>query len=527
MPLKTKLGKCGIYMRLSRDDEKSGESASIENQRIILQSFVKEGCGDLVDEYVDDGWSGTSFDRPAVKRMLDDAQSGRIDTIVVKDLSRFGRNYVQVGQYVDYIFPAYGVRFIALNDNVDTADRGSAAMDMMPIMNVFNEWHAANTSKKIRAVLQASQRSGRYTNWNYPYGYKAGNDENRTAVIDETAAAIVRRIFDLRMQGNSYRAIAKALTDDGIPNPATYYTKIDGSKAEKTCSPYWAPKTVMAILSNPTYTGATVQHKTTSVSYKNHKTVLIPESERIIKEHAHEAIISTEIWEKVQTVNKSSAKGRADKKNEVRPLSGLLVCADCGKKLKFKSAADKSGSYMCRTYIDAGKKYCSSHAVSERLIESTILQDIQSMLSETVIDEQKAKERYIRIMSKRAEQNRYSDERQLKADQNRIAELDKLIQSAFEDKVLKGLPESVFSGLCEKYQAEKEGLQKNIRMLEKRLAEESSDGGAEEYVEKLKRYARCETLTRELCLQLIEFITVGEKEADGGRKIEIYYKFSP
>ena len=181
------LSRTALYLRLSRDDEKAG-------QRIILRKFAEENGGTIVDEYIDDGWSGTDFERPGVKRLLDDAKDGKIDTIVVKDLSRFGRNYIQVGQYIDYIFPAYGIRFIALADNVDTADRTSAGMDMMPIMNVFNEWHAANTSKKIRAVLEAKWQAGRYTNWAYPYGYKAGTDENRTAVIDEEAAKTVRRI---------------------------------------------------------------------------------------------------------------------------------------------------------------------------------------------------------------------------------------------------------------------------------------------------------------------------------------------
>ena len=268
-------------MRLSRDDEKAGESTSIEHQRIILQKYVAQQGGTIVDEYIDDGWSGTNFDRPAVKKMLEDAQTGKIDTIVVKDLSRFGRNYIQVGQYIDYIFPAYGIRFIAINDNVDTADRSSTAMDMMPIMNVFNEWHAANTSKKIRAVIEANQRAGKYTSSVYPYGYKAGTDENRTAVIDEEAAEVVKRIFNLRIEGNSARTIAKILTDEGVANPATHFTRLDGKKADKQISPYWCAKTVCWILNNQTYLGNTVQHKTTSVSYKNHKIISIPESERI------------------------------------------------------------------------------------------------------------------------------------------------------------------------------------------------------------------------------------------------------
>lgn len=518
--------KTGIYMRLSRDDEKVGESMSIEHQRIILLKYVQEHGGAVIGEYVDDGWSGTNFDRPAVKRLLKDAQAGAIDTIVVKDLSRFGRNYIQVGQYIDYIFPAYGIRFIAINDNVDTADRCSTAMDMMPIMNVFNEWHAANTSKKIRAVLEASQRSGKYTNWNYPYGYRAGNDENRTAVIDKTAATVVRRIYDLRLQGNSVRAIAKILTDEGIPNPATYFTKLNGQKSQKHCSSYWVPKTVMWILTNPTYLGTTVQHRTTSVSYKNHKVVNIPENEQIVKQNAHKAIISRDIWDRVQTIN-SSARGRADKGNNVHALSGLLVCPDCGKKLKFKSTAKGKGYFVCRTYADLGKKYCSSHGITETALEQVILLDIRSMLNYATVEESKVKEKFIRERAKHGGQERRSDEIQLKALKNRLIGLDKLIRSAFEEKVLGNLPEGVCIDLLKKYQAEKTNTQSSVSEIEKRLARTDGSGeGAEEYVQRLKRCFECGSLTREMCLQLIDFITVGEKNTQGGRDIQIYYKFS-
>lgn len=523
--------KTGIYMRLSRDDEKAGESTSIEHQRIILQKYVAERGGAVVDEYIDDGWSGTNFDRPAVKRMLEDAQTGKIDTIVVKDLSRFGRNYIQVGQYIDYIFPAYGIRFIAINDNVDTFDRSSAAMDMMPIMNVFNEWHAANTSKKIRAVLKASQTSGKYTSSIYPYGYKAGTDENRTAVIDEEAATVVRRIFGWRAEGNSSRTIARKLTDEGIPNPATYFTKLDGGKWNRPCKPYWWPSTVVDILSNPVYKGSTVQHKTTSVSYKNHKKITVSESERIVKENAHPAIISRELWDKVQTINKSVSRGKTDKSNKVHALSGLLICADCGRKLKIRTSntADKNPdiskcSFACRTYTDLGKKYCSSHVISEREIEDIVLRDIRSMLSGVKIDEQKARGNFIAGRARSNMQNAYSGERQLKACKSRLDELDKLIRTAFEDRVLKNMPESVCATLLDKYQKERAAVEEEIFKVEKRLAE-ASDGekDADGYIKKLKSYAACESLTRELCLQLINFITVGEKNGDGGREVHIYY----
>ena len=527
MSKQIQLNRTGLYYRLSRDDEKAGESLSIENQRMILRKFADENGGTVVDEYIDDGWSGTDFERPGVKRLLDDAKDGKIDTIVVKDLSRFGRNYIQVGQYIDYIFPAYGIRFIALSDNVDTADRTSAGMDMMPIMNVFNEWHAANTSKKIRAVLEAKWQAGRYTNWAYPYGYKAGTDENRTAVVDEEAAKIVRRVYDMRLQGNSVRTIARKLTDEGIPNPTANYTRLDGKKSDRQGSPYWSPKTISDILKDKTYIGTLTQHRTTRFSYKNHKVLNVPECEQIVKENAHEAIICRDVWDKVQAINDRNAQGRADKANRVHPLSGLLVCADCGKKLKGKSAgSNKTYMYSCRTYVDLGKKYCTSHSITERQIESIVLQDIRSMLGEVVIDEKKAQEHFLHEKTRCGEQNRLSDEKQLRTLKARLSELDKLIQSAFEEKVLGNLPESMCKNLFEKYQAEKESIQRQVRVLEERLAEVNEMGAeVEEYIARLKRYAKCEELTREMCLQLIEFITVGEKPADNKpREIHIYYK---
>ena len=529
------LGKVALYMRLSRDDEKSGESVSIENQRIILQKYVAERGGNIIDEYVDDGWSGTDFDRPDVKRMLGDAQSGKIDTIIVKDLSRFGRNYIQVGQYIDYIFPAYGIRFIAISDNVDTSDRSSAAMDMMPIMNVFNEWHAANTSKKIRAVLEAKQRSGVYTSWNYPYGYTVGKDGNRTAVIDGQAANVVRRIFELRVEGKSARTIARILTDDGIPNPATYFTRLDGGKWNRPCKPYWWASTVADILSNPVYTGSTIQHKTTSVSYKNHKQISVPASDRIVKENAHEAIINRELWDKVQAVNASVSRGKPDKADKVHALSGLLICPDCGRKLKIKSSGkdnknsnERKCAFYCRTYIDLGKKYCSSHSIAESEIESVVLQDIRAMLNGVEIDGEKAREAFIRGRARSNGRNRYSDGKQLEACKSRLAEIDKLIQTAFEDRVLNNMPESVCINLCEKYQKERDTVTEQIAKLEKRLEKRSNDEAeADEYVRRLKLYSGCESLTRETCLQLINFITVGEKNGQvGGRDIHIYYRIN-
>lgn len=368
--------------------------------------------------------------------------------------------------------------------------------------------------ERISTAPKLNGLSGKYTSWNYPYGYKAGTDGNRTAVIDEEAAAVVKRIFAIRVEGKSFRAIARKLTGEGIPNPATYFTKLDGGKWDRPCSPYWCPSTVARILSDPTYIGSTVQRKTTSVSYKNRKVVNLPPSEYIVRENAHEGIVSRELWEKVQGINKSVSRGRADKSDKLHALSGLLVCADCGKKLKLKTGKGKSGrslncGFLCRTYVDLGKKYCSSHAVTEREIEGIVLDDLKSMLGSDIVDESVARELFYRSREKR--NARSSDEIRLKALKKRVAELDKLVQSAFEDRVLKGVPESVFANLCEKYEKERAIAAEETAKIEKRLAAEDVGEDAEDYVKKLKSYAQCEDLTREMCLQLINFITVGEK----------------
>ena len=415
------LNKTGIYLRLSKDDERMGESLSIDNQRLILRKYVTEHGGTIIDEYVDDGYSGTNFERPGVQRLLEDAKTGKIDTIIVKDLSRFGRNYIQVGQYTDYIFPAYGIRFIALNDNVDTADVNSAGMDMMPIMNIFNEWHSANTSKKIRAVLEASQRSGKYTSGIYPYGYIAGMDENRSAIVDEPAAKIVRRIFDMRIQGYSPYRIARVLSDEGVPNPTEYRTRKDGGKIDREVPHWWSHKTVNDMLSDMTYLGYTVQHRRHTISYKNHKTVYRPESEWIVKENAHEPIISKEVWQKAQEIKASVARDNVTKSSKVYPLSGLLYCEDCGRKMKLSKSVsvykDKQSvlmMYICRTYATLGKNYCTTHGIKVQDIEAVVLADIRSMLSFIESDETKARNEFLKNKARRSTEAKAEDERKLK-----------------------------------------------------------------------------------------------------------------
>ena len=332
----------GLYFRLSQEDERQGESVSIENQRTMLRKYAEEHGFEIHGEYIDDGISGTTFDRPEVQRLLDDAKTGAINTIIVKDLSRFGRNYIEVGQYVDYVFPAFGIRFIAIQDNVDTANRDSGAMEMMPIMNVFNEWHAVNTSKKIRAVKRAHAIEGKFSGSRTPYGYLKGTDEKRTFQIDEETAPTVRRIFEMYASGISPQRIAEIFNEEDIPSAGRLAFLRTGRKYNNNEHPYWEQATIRPILRNIAYIGHLAQQKTSAISYKNHRLIRKDRSDWVIVHNTHEPIISQELWDRVQDRMSSQSHGRKMHTGITHPLSGFLYCADCGAKLKMGYVWDKS-----------------------------------------------------------------------------------------------------------------------------------------------------------------------------------------
>lgn len=535
MPKQT-IYNAGIYVRLSKDDERAGESLSIENQKLILTKYVNEEGWNIVDTYVDDGYSGTNFNRPGVTRLLDDAKTGKINLIIVKDLSRFGRNYIQVGQYIDYIFPTYNIRFIALNDNVDTFNADSTAMDMMPIMNVFNEWHAANTSKKIKAVIESNAKSGKYRSTFAAYGYTKGNDENRLPVIDEPAAAVVRRIFEMRSQGISPRHIADKLNDEKVTIPSDYrYAKLGKPNPRKT-SHLWSADTVKQILRNPIYLGNIYQLRTTTVSYKNHKIVKKDKEDWAITENTHEPIISQELWDKVKEIESSVSRGKCSKRHETTPLSGFMFCADCGEKMRLCTNNTTNGSkklprkyirhnYQCGAYSRFGKFYCTSHYIKMKDIDAVVLADIRSMAALVVEDEDSARKRFLSEKSQVNSRQTAEEQKRLRDAKYRLDELSKLIPSIYEDKVLGKIPEAVCVNLLEKYQAEQKVLTANVEKLEEQLsAVEKDEEDVEEFISRLKKYTDVQELTREMCLELIEYITVDEYAADRARDIHIYYK---
>lgn len=440
----------GIYLRLSKDDERAGESLSIENQRRILNNYVREQGWAIYDEYVDDGISGTSFNRPGVQRMLEDAKNGKINLIICKDLSRFGRNYIQVGQYTDYIFPMYNIRFIALNDGIDTLNSDSANMDMMPIRNVFNEWHAANTSKKVRAVIAANAKAGKFMSPYCPYGYVKGDDEMRTPVIDPYAANIVLRIFQMRAQGMKPKQIAAILNDEGVLTPFDYYYQRIGKPSPYHNSHLWENRNVHNILNNPIYIGTLAQLRTTTVSYKNHKRIDKDESEWAVIENNHEAIVPKELWDKVREFEKSVSVGKRDKKGELSPLSGLLFCDGCG--WKIRKASTGGGGYICSYHNRFGKQYCSTHYIGKAKLEGFILADIQDMC-EFAKDEKKAAAEFLKRKRAYIDARSISDKKRKQTVSNRLLELDRLIQSVYEDKVAGRIEQEMAFDILDKYQA--------------------------------------------------------------------------
>ncbi len=539
MQSKQKLNtKAGIYLRLSKDDEKAGESLSIENQKRILEKYVQEQGFELIDTYIDDGWSGTNFNRPGVQRLLEDAKTGRINIIIVKDLSRFGRNYIEVGQYTDYIFPMYNIRFVALGDNVDTADRDVGGMDMMPIMNVFNEWHSANTSKKIRTVIETNAKAGKYRTTYAPYGYVKGKDENKLPVRDEPAASYVLRMFQLRASGMSPNKIAFTFNEEGIKPPADYKEeKFDIPNTRKSHH-LWSCATVKQILTNPIYLGHLVQMRTTTISYKNKKTVKRDPEDMVWVYNTHEAIVSQELWDKCREMEASVSQGKKTKTGQVLPLSGLCYCADCGAKMHsgWNNTRHKRGGprihylnhFNCGSFNKFRGQSCESHYIKMATLEQIILDDIRSKMDCVKTDEKKARAEFLRRCEQISTAETAQDRKRLNQIVRRLAEVERLITATYEDKVAGKIPEDICVGLLNKYQEEKIRLKTEQSEIEKRQSEANKGkDNVDGFIRRLKEFMEVPTLTREMCMELIEFVTVDKcpgRYSKEPREIHIYYK---
>lgn len=533
---KTGTYHAAVYARLSKEDEKAGDSVSIESQVAMLTKYVSDNGWEYVAAYKDDGYSGTSFDRPAFSEMMSRVRKGEINLVVVKDLSRFGRDYLEVGQYIDVIFPALNCRFIAVNDNVDTIRNSN---DMMAIFkNVMNDFYARDTSAKIRAVRKSSCRSGRYMGAFAPYGYVKDPADKHRFLIDEPAAEVVRWIFTLRAGGIGCLKIARELNEKGILPPRTYYFDARGqaNPFERT-NHRWNGCTVRRILENEAYLGHTVQHKEERMSYKDHRTKAVSPDEWIRVENTHEPIISRELWEECRMVDRLNSRPRLNKMKEVSLFSGLLFCADCGFAMRCQVTVrhKKDGTkahyeaYMCGSYSRSGHTACTTHYIPKSVLEEMILSDIQARAWEVCVREKETIRYVTEQKQTQGRQEAAAIEKSAKTLKKRLAELERLIQSVYEDKVLGKIPEEVCVRLMTGYQSEQTEKSARLKSLEGKLAEyRKVQEDVREWAALIRQYRDADTLDRDMLLKLVDRIEVGEARTVDGekeREIRIYYKF--
>ena len=525
----------GIYCRLSREDERTGESVSVENQREMLGRYVQEQGWNLYAAYCDDGVSGTTFDRPMFNQMIADARAGKINLILCKDLSRLGRDYIETGRFTDIVFPSMGCRFIALNDGVDTIHKNN---EMLVILkNVMNDLYARDTSSKIKAVKRSSFQAGKYVGCYAPIGYLKSPENKHILVPDPETAPIVKRIFDLRCQGYSYRKIASILNAESIPTPSSFYYLRQGKPNLRKEGGYWQAQTVRAILQNEVYIGHMVQNKTGVVSYKIHKQVDKPESEWIRVEGTHETLVSMEVWELVRAIEKQNTRSRTQANGETALFAGLLRCMDCGSLMRsyHDGRRRKDGSkstyrsYACGRYATGGKSACTAHIMNQRVLIEVVLTDIRAKAelakrdSDSLISRIQAQRKAATAGEiKRAQAT-------LAAIERRLAELSRLTQAIYEDKVMGRIPEAVCVQLMNQYEAERtEKLEQRAHLSGELEAYQQETDDVQQWMSLIREYAKLEELDRPTLLRLIKRIDIGERKVEDGcavRDIKIHYNF--
>ena len=522
------LKKTALYCRLSQDDGLEGDSNSIQNQKNILQKFAEDHHFPNPCFYVDDGFSGGNFQRPAFQQMISDMENGEIGIIVTKDLSRLGRNQLHTGLYIEERFPMFGVRYIAINDNVDTDSNESN--DLMPFKNLFNEWFIRDTSRKIRAVLKAKAERGERLGTRAPYGYRKDPDTKKL-IVDDEAAAIVRRIFAMCAGGSGPSQIARILKKEQILTPTMYaYTKYGMTHTGlDTQRPYhWSGDTVADMLENEIYLGNTINMKHSSRSYKDKRRVEHPREECLVFENTHPAIITREVWDVVQRVRKN--KRRLTKMEEQNKYSGLVFCADCGSNMVLHRAHTMSASYnhfTCRTYKKDGEA-CTGHYIRECVLDEIVLEDLRRVTSAAREHPEKFAAYIGSKQSAELQREIRRQEKELVAMRKRKAELDAIFKKLYEDSVLDRITTEQFQMLSGSYTEEQNLITVGIPQKEneiQRLRETVS--GTDSFLDKAKRYTDITELTPELLRLFIEKIVVHEKEVKWSKHapqtVEIYY----
>ena len=516
-----------LYCRLSQDDGREGESNSISNQKEILMAYAKKNGFLHPQFFVDDGISGTTFDRPDFLRMQQMVEDGAVSTVIVKDLSRFGRNYLEVGEYLEIKYPTLGVRFIAIQENVDTFQESGT--EMMPFNNIFNEWYAAQTSKKIRAVQQMRAANGKRVSPVVPYGYKKDPNNREIWYIDEPAAEVVRKIYALCLAGRGPMQIARQLERERILTPTAYYNSIGRAASNPPpADPYrWSDSSVENILANRQYTGCTVNFLSTTVSYKVHKVIYRSPEEQQIIPNTQEAIISEDMWLRVQELRENRRRPTATGRTSL--FSGLVFCADCGAKLHFcaaKSLKPNQEHFRCSNY-KSGRGTCQVHFIRNVVLERIVFEAVR-YLADFVHQYESV---FLYLLEKKTAIEQKAEWQKLRRTvengQKRIRELDMLISRLYEDNIAGKISDERYARMAASYEDEQKQLEKKVADGEQTLREaEQKKVDVQMLLNTLRQCTELKELTPTIVNSLIQRIEVhkSEKPHKHNRvKVDIYF----
>lgn len=527
-----KLWSVALYIRLSQEDSDNGidkqESNSVASQKTILNEYIEE-YDDLIvyDTYIDDGFTGTDFNRPSFQRLLEDMRNGNINCVIVKDLSRLGRNYIEVGNYIEQVFPLFNIRFIAINDGVDSfKNPASTNTILVPFKNLINDEYARDTSIKIKSSLESKKKKGEFIGAFPSYGYIKDPKNKNKLIIDEVAAEIVRKIYNWYVnEGLGKVSICHRLNDMGIINP-TGHKKMElgqnyNNYATKDDTYTWTPSTIRNILNNEVYLGHTVQGKRRVKSYKLHKVEAVPKEEWVRVENTHEPIIDKEIFEKAQNLNKKDMKV-SQKTGELSIWAGVLKCKDCGRAMNKKSSTNKNGNtyeyYICSTYRKKSNNLCTKHTIKAEKLEKAVIQAINlhiDLLSDT--------EEIIKQINESGLQNIKNEkiDNMIIAKQNEISKISNFKRTLYEDWKNEDITREEYLEYKHKYENDIERLKLNIERLQnEKKKNENKKISSNEWIEKFKEQKEIKRLSRDIIMELIECIYVHEND-----KITIKFKF--
>ena len=528
-----------LYERLSRDDDQVGDSNSIVNQKKYLESYAEQRGYTNIKHYTDDGWSGGNFNRPAWKQLEADIEAGKVAHVIVKDMSRIGRDYLQTGFYTEVFFREHGVHFIAIANNVDSDDQNSN--EFAPFLNIMNEWYLRDLSRKQRTAIRVKGESGKPTTNCAIYGYKKMPGDKYSWYIDEEAAEVVRRIFRLTIEGKGPYDIARILYDDKVETPAVYLGKqkkgVWKSK-EEFPNPYnWSGYIVGQILSKPEYMGHTVNFRSHKQSYEDKNPVMNPKEDWMIFENTHEAIVDKETWELAQKLRKTPR--RHDTLGEANPLTGLLFCADCGAKMTnhrsrggTESSPYPSDFYDCSTYTLAHQKRthaCCGHYIRTKAVQELVLNTIRTVSTFAISNQEEFAEKVRAASQIKQKEAAKETKRRLSKDKKRIAELDNIIKKLYESFAVGRITDERFDTLLAEYEAEQKTLQASVAEAEQRVSSFEEDTvRVEQFMELARKYTDFSELTTMMINEFIDKIIVHAPEkVDGDRvqEVEIYLKF--